>query len=147
MMRNRCTLYKGSIPPSRPRYSPPLPFLSLAREIRDEIYGLALVSTTPIVVWKGTWEMEAINYLASLPYTFLSPEEWATPTPNQWTTINWRPVDKDTTSTSLQSLSLNILFCNNIVSEEAAQVFYKKNTFSFLGEHNWDPIISWCGFG
>jgi hypothetical protein len=38
---------------------------------------------------------------------------------------------------------LNLFFCNKILSQEAATVFYKDNTFSFLGDHNWDPIVAW----
>ncbi|KAF4629405.1 hypothetical protein G7Y89_g8745 [Cudoniella acicularis] len=54
-----------------------------------------------------------------------------------------RVVDQPATKASLYLLSTNLLLCSNIISQEAARVFYNQNTFSFLGEHNWDPIVSW----
>jgi hypothetical protein len=58
MIRNRCRALIRDVSSDKPRNSPPLTFLSLSREIRDEIYDLALVSTSPIIVWKGEWKID-----------------------------------------------------------------------------------------
>jgi hypothetical protein len=59
-------------------------------------------------------------------------------------TYTWRRViDQTASKATLSLLTLNIFFCGKAISQEAAAVFYRKNTFSFLGHHNWDPIISW----
>jgi hypothetical protein len=59
-------------------------------------------------------------------------------------TYIWRRfIDQSTTTTSLSALATNLLFCTSIISQEVAELFYKQNTFSLLGEHNWDPILSW----
>jgi hypothetical protein len=61
MIRNRCKLYAGYIAPDKPHNSPQLSFLSLPIEIRDEIYDLAVVSTSNIIVWKGEWKSEGFT--------------------------------------------------------------------------------------
>ncbi|TVY45387.1 hypothetical protein LOCC1_G006355 [Lachnellula occidentalis] len=133
MSVNNCTALIQYVAPKRPRSSPPLTFLSLPREIRDEIYNMALISASPIIVWKAEWEWD-IQYFPPL-----DGPRW----PEVSTRIRWRLVDQEAISTSLQSLDMNIILCNKIVGREAAKVFYRKNTFSFLGKHNWDPIVSW----
>lgn len=46
--------------------------------------------------------------------------------------------------TQLQQLACNLLQCQNtVIAREAADIFYGRNTFAFLGDHNWDPIVSW----
>ncbi|CZR60672.1 uncharacterized protein PAC_10568 [Phialocephala subalpina] len=136
MLRNRCKLYVGS---DGPRNSPPLNFLSLPREIRDEIYELALVSTSPIIVWKGHWKYHP-SYEIPGP-EFNADGSWTGP--HLCINVRWRWTDEEAISASLRALDLNIIFCNKTVSHEAAQVFYAKNTFSFMGWHNWDLIVSW----
>ncbi|TVY41598.1 hypothetical protein LOCC1_G008936 [Lachnellula occidentalis] len=137
MTYNGCTamiryVAEDSRPP-RPRNLPRLGFLSLPREIRDIIYDLALVSTSSIIVWKGKWETE---FLARL-------EEG--PRPYPLSQIRWRAIDHDASTASLRSLNLNLLFCNKVIGNEAAMTFYHGNTFAFLGEHNWDPVVDWLG--
>jgi len=112
-----------------------LNFLSLPREVRDEIYTLALFSPSPIVVWKGEWIHEELN-----PDTgSVSNDDFYTYTEYVW----HRVIDQSATKTSLNSLSINIHSCSKVIGQEAAEIFYKKNTFAFLGHHNWDPIVSW----
>jgi hypothetical protein len=86
-------------------------FFSLSRELRDTIYGYALVFHELIIVYSGP-------YLKSA-----------------------KPVAP--TSSFSTSLALALFECNRIVSVESTEFFYSKNTFAFLGDHNWDPIISW----
>jgi hypothetical protein len=39
---------------------------------------------------------------------------------------------------------LSLLRCGNKhVVDEATETFYRKNTFSFLGEHEWEHIAYW----
>ncbi|KAF4636076.1 hypothetical protein G7Y89_g2021 [Cudoniella acicularis] len=121
---------------NRLRNSPPLTFLSLPREIRDKIYDLALVSASPIIIWKGSWKCE-FHYLPKL-----KGEVW--PGLKRFSSaIHWRSIDQEAISASLRLRDVNLILCNKTVSYEAALVLYAKNTFSFLGEHNWDPIASW----
>ncbi|KAH6664540.1 hypothetical protein B0J14DRAFT_247704 [Halenospora varia] len=136
MAQNNCTaLIRYTSPnscfPRRPRNSPPVTFYSLPREIRDTIYSIALVSSSAIIVWKG--ENKA-SYLPQLPEG---------PHPRPSSRVCWREVNQEATTASLRTLSLSLLFCNKMLSQEAAAVFYNKNTFSFEGDHNWDPIVSW----
>lgn len=139
MIRNRCTALIRDTAPERPRNSPPLTFLSLSREIRDEIYGLALVSTSPIIVWKGQWKGEY--------HYHPEPEGEAWPSNERMrrlsSALHWQEVDQEAILASLRPLAVNLILCNKTVSHEAARMFYTKNTFAFLGQHNWDPIVSW----
>lgn len=141
MIRNRCRALIRDSDSDLPRNSPPLTFLSLSREIRDEIYDLALVSTSPIIVWKGEGKM---SYRYQAESEGVGPRAWpwagVRPPPS---IVPWQEVDREAISASLQPLAVNLIFCNKTVSHEAARVFYAKNTFSFLGKHNWDPIVSW----
>jgi hypothetical protein len=41
------------------------------------------------------------------------------------------------------SLALALFRCNRILSQESTEIFYSKNTFAVIGDHDWDPIISW----
>jgi hypothetical protein len=125
------------VPSMRLQSSSPLTFLSLPREIRDEIYEVALVSASPIIVWKGSvhWKHHACTFYDGRgnPCTKLDSEK----------SLPKRCVDEKIMAASLQSLVVNIILCNKVVNHEAAMVFYKRNTFSFLGDHNWDSIVSW----
>ncbi|TVY45987.1 hypothetical protein LCER1_G008568 [Lachnellula cervina] len=137
MTHNCCTaliryVAEDSRPP-RPRNQPRLSFLSLPREIRDKIYEIALVSNSSIIVWKGKWETDL------LPQVEEGPRPWP------WSRIRWRAIDHDASTASLRSLNLKLLFCNKVIGHEAAMVFYNKNTFAFLGEHDWDPVVHWLG--
>ncbi|TVY13285.1 hypothetical protein LARI1_G009468 [Lachnellula arida] len=135
MTHNCCTaliryVAEDSRPP-RPRNQPRLGFLSLPREIRDKIYDIALVSNSSIIVCKGKWQ------------TYTLPQLGEGPRPWPWDRIRWRAIDHDASTASLRSLNLKLLFCNKVIAHEAAMIFYHRNTFSFLGDHNWDPIVLW----
>ncbi|KAH8589000.1 hypothetical protein B0O99DRAFT_692879 [Bisporella sp. PMI_857] len=112
----------------------PLTFLSLPREIRDAIYSITLCSSSPITVWKGECVYEP-------QFSTADPTEYDD-SANR--TYIWRRlIDQSAAISSLSALVTNLLFCTSIISQEAAEVFYKKNTFFFLGEHNWDPVLLW----
>ncbi|PMD13388.1 hypothetical protein NA56DRAFT_737642, partial [Hyaloscypha hepaticicola] len=55
----------------------------------------------------------------------------------------WQEVDQEAILANLRPLAASLILCNKTVGHEAARVFYTKNTFSFLGKYNWDPIVSW----
>ncbi|KAF2008256.1 hypothetical protein BU24DRAFT_429503 [Aaosphaeria arxii CBS 175.79] len=111
---------------------PPTNFLSLPREIRDRIYSFALLASTCVVVWTGRWV--CINKF----------DDQGVDVDGKTALEYRRIVDNKATASSIQHLALNLLCCNNtIVEREAAMTFYTNNTFSFLGDHNWDPIVSW----
>jgi hypothetical protein len=120
--------------PRLPRNFPPLTFFSFPREIRDKIYNYALVSTSHIIVWKGELKYE---YLKS--YKGARRMMGGEPISR----LIWRTVSHKETSASLSTININLLFSNKTVSQEAAMVFYNKNTFAFEGDHNWDPIVCW----
>lgn len=120
--------------PLQPGIPRPFTFLSLPREIRDAIYTLALVSPSPIVIWKGEWVYEQQGTFSDsidLVFPHHAPFVWR------------RAIDPFASKSTLHSLSTNLLFCSSIINQEAAAVFYKKTTFSFLGAHNWDPVVRW----
>ncbi|MCJ1367793.1 hypothetical protein MMC16_006927 [Acarospora aff. strigata] len=106
-------------------------FLSLPRELRNQIYDLALISSQPVVVWSS--------------YVKLSwpPEQWDSSydVPMRW--VRSHIVDHQATVSSVQDLALNLPRCDSTMAREGAMTFYGKNTFCFFGDHNWDPIVSW----
>ncbi|KAF4635746.1 hypothetical protein G7Y89_g2343 [Cudoniella acicularis] len=136
MAQNNCTALIPYTPchssfPRQPRNSPPTTFCSLPREIRDTIYSLALISPTPITVWKGSTEYFFIDPLPEGPH------------PRPRACVWWRQLHHEFPAAHLRALNLNLLFCNKTLHREAALIFYCKNTFSFEGDHNWDPLVSW----
>ncbi|KAF5869702.1 uncharacterized protein Bfra_010901 [Botrytis fragariae] len=52
-------------------------------------------------------------------------------------------VSHEETFTSLSTLTIDLLLCSKVVSHEPAIVFYNRNTLSFEGDHNWDPVVHW----
>ncbi|MCJ1386562.1 hypothetical protein MMC17_009688 [Xylographa soralifera] len=46
-------------------------------------------------------------------------------------------------ASGIQNLILSLIRCNRRIALEAGSIFYGENTFSFQGEHDWIPIISW----
>jgi hypothetical protein len=96
------------------------------------IYDFALLASTCIVVWSGRW-------------VCLSKFDGQGDIIGGGTAVEYqRVVDDKATASTIQHLALNLLRCNNsTVAREAAKAFYTYNTFSFLGDHNWDPIVSW----
>ena len=100
-----------------------LTFLDLPGEVRNMIYSLSLVSPSNIVVWSGSWTLTHRS---------------------KTTTTHQRIQDKHATISSIHHLALNLLHIGNAeIAQEAASIFYSRNTFAFLGDHNWDPIASW----
>jgi hypothetical protein len=89
----------------------PSTFLSLPRELRDTIYGYALISCDPILVFSG-------------PYPHLG-----------------RPAAPKSSISNV--LALGLVRSNRIISQESIEIFYSMNTFAFLGDHDWDSIVSW----
>jgi hypothetical protein len=110
-------------------------FLALPREVRDAIYASSLIATSPIVVWSG-----------KRTYTLLPKDQENNDEPNYDPRdyfiygLKW---DREAMVSSLQDLGLGLLRCNRTMAPEAASTFYGKNTFSFVGDHDWIPIISW----
>ncbi|EPE36448.1 hypothetical protein GLAREA_05786 [Glarea lozoyensis ATCC 20868] len=120
-----------------PESSSPFKFTSLSREIRDQIYVWALVAPSPIIVWKGQWGTDTDKTRRLHSYTtFTDVVQIRKETHRRW-------IDPSATKHSLAECSTNLFFCNKQIGEEAAKVFYRKNVFAFLGDHNWDPIVSW----
>ena len=102
-------------------------FFTLSREIRDSIYELALLSSSPIIAWCG------------MPLEDL--ELWQH---NSSTAKVPIPLDEYKSHTlSIEQLVPNLLRCNGTVAREAALAFYSKNTFRFLGDWTWDTVVSW----
>jgi hypothetical protein len=95
------------------------------------IYSMALVSTSVIIVWKGSFRFASFDKLDEGPHYSPGSRMW------------WREVDRVATRESLQMLTTQLLFCNKTIYEEASMVFHNKNIFCFEGDHNWDPIVSW----
>ncbi|PQE04607.1 hypothetical protein CJF30_00004379 [Rutstroemia sp. NJR-2017a BBW] len=91
-------------------------------------------STIMRLFWKGKLHYE---YLRSYKGARLIP--WGEPI----SCLIWRTVNHEETSASLSTININLLFSSKTVSQEAAMVFYNKNTFAFEGDHNWDPIVLW----
>jgi hypothetical protein len=120
--------------PPPPRNFPPLTFFSFPREIRDKIYQHALVSTSNIIVWKGELESESVPLYQGPRRIWLG---------HPASRLVWRAVSHKETAASLCTININLLISSKAVGHEAAMVFYNKNTFTFEGDHNWDPVITW----
>jgi len=43
----------------------------------------------------------------------------------------------------LRDLAPGMMRCNRTVGMESSEVFYGQNTFSFEGDHEWIPVITW----
>lgn len=138
---------------------PQTTFLSLPREIRDEIYDFALLASSSIVVCSSRW-VDPIAWKHADCYAVHRGPDLYTLDQGNTSDDHVNDIDEDTkgpdeyacdrvvntraTKLSIQGLALNLLRCKNTtVAREAAMTFYTKNTFSFLGDHNWDPIIFW----
>ncbi|KAI9699869.1 MAG: hypothetical protein M1820_007044 [Bogoriella megaspora] len=114
--------------------------LTLARELREIIYEHTLISKSPIVAWAGEWKADAPIQPFEQRWRWVPGQRPGEPhCPVRCS----REVDKEATKQSLQQLAFNTLQSSSLLAEEAASVFYRKNTFKFLGDHNWDPIVAW----
>jgi hypothetical protein len=106
-------------------------FTNLAREVRDEIYTLCLISSSAIIVHSskltGTWQID----------------EGSAESDKNPRLVMQRKLDQSATRSSVQDLVLGLLRCNCTTTTEACRIFYSKNVFSFVGDHDWTPIISW----
>ncbi|KAF4552334.1 Hypothetical protein D9617_10g073150 [Elsinoe fawcettii] len=93
----------------------------LPRELRDQIYGDSLVSTSPIDVSKLGAHQEFKDHVKQIYYN----------------------PDTDATSRSLQGLNLDLLKASPKIALEASQVFYSKNKFAFHGHRDWSVVVDW----
>ena len=114
-------------------------FLVLPREARDLVYELSLVASSPIVVWSAK---ETCKTSADYPPYDQNNYENPIRDPRDFFVygLKW---DHEAMISSVQNLALSLFRCNRIIAPEAVSTFYGKNTFSFLGAHDWVPIISW----
>ncbi|GAM85584.1 hypothetical protein ANO11243_035910 [Dothideomycetidae sp. 11243] len=90
-------------------------FFDLPREIRDQIYHDALISSLPIEVWKGRLSHD-YRKLEDVPNAAV---------------------------VSVQHLCINLLKTCHIIADEATKIFYGKNTFAFCGPHDYQKELSW----
>ena len=103
--------------------SPRKCFLDLPQELLDKIYRYSLISSEPITVWSGTYEDEECENH-----------------PGNLTRTSWETVD--TSVTISRDLALGLLLCNQQLSRDTAAVFYRWNTFRFMGDNNWSPLYT-----
>lgn len=52
-------------------------------------------------------------------------------------------MDHGPTACSLKGVAMGLLGCNHSIGSQAAQIFYSENTFSFFGNSDLCPLISW----
>lgn len=99
---------------------PSTTFLDLPREIRDQIYYGALVSSDPITVWSGRcdWSFTTKDRKHAMVQT-----------------ITVDPIDP-----ILKQLALGLLSCSRRIAPEAIATFYRFNTFRFAGHDTWQPM-------
>ena len=103
--------------------SPRPSFLDLPRELRDRIYYYSLVASGPITVWSGTHEEdEYTNFHGDMTSRSVETVD-----------ISMSVIDRS---------AVSLIRCNRQVSREAAAMFYRWNTFRFLGHDNWNPLYA-----
>lgn len=105
-------------------------FFSLSREIRDEIYQHALISSEPIIAWSGHYDIIDGYGLAERK------KPWSAKSSKLVTSCKL-------IYSSVSHLSMGLLRCNRLIAAESAQVFYTRNTFAFRRFFAVDLIISW----
>jgi hypothetical protein len=94
---------------------PGLTFMSLPREIRNEIYELLLVASEPIVVYSTPEDPLAIEQLRTPMGTY----------------------------PKVAHLTFGLLRVNKIISIEASAIFYRHNVFKFRGSEDYYQADSW----
>lgn len=105
--------------------------MNLPQEVRDEIYTLSLNSSSAIIV-----------HSSKLTCTWQTDETSAESNKNSRLVMQLK-LDQSATRSSVQDLVLGLLRCNRATTVEASKIFYSKNVFSFIGDHDWTPIITW----
>ena len=101
--------------------SPRKCFLDLPQELRDKICQYSLISSESITVWSRTCEDgECESH------------------PGGFTTTSWGAMVNSVTISD--DITLGLLFCNRQLSRDAADIFYRRNTFRFMGRNNWSPL-------
>ncbi|CZR54794.1 uncharacterized protein PAC_04678 [Phialocephala subalpina] len=105
-------------------------FLSLPLEIRNLIYSLVLISPTPLIAWSGMPLFELMDEPAHDPNGQLDPSSFS---------IDSYLAD----ALPVERLAVRISLVNKQVSEEAAAIFWTKNTFRFLGKWLWGSVVEW----
>lgn len=116
-------------------------FLSLPREVRDLTYTFALTSLEPIIVWSGEIkttiiEPESVEYSDGIDIFTRPSSEIIVDRIN-------RDMDFSAMAFSKRNLALGLLQCHPVLASETAAIFYRVNTFTFLGYHSWRPINLW----
>ncbi len=104
-------------------------YLDLPPELRDEIYIYSLISPNPITLWCGVGKDET-------DHSDLS---------GNITRSTSKTVNSTNVSTLVKHFALNLLQCNRQVAREAATIFYRRNTFRFMGQGNWNPLYVFLG--
>ena len=105
--------------------SPRKCFLGLPQELRDKICYYSLISSEPITVWSGTYDVEECENC---------------PGNGNLTRTSWETMDTNVADSG--DLALGLLLCNQQLSRDAAAIFYRWNTFRFMGDHNWSPLYT-----
>ncbi|KAF4633688.1 hypothetical protein G7Y89_g4431 [Cudoniella acicularis] len=98
------------------------------REIRNAIYSYAVTSPSPVIAWCG-------------PITSLSQLEcWQRHVyGNDCVAIE----DYKLNSLPVQLLARNLICSNGQIAKEAAIIFYRKNSFLFVGDYTWEDATKW----
>ncbi|KAL8929843.1 MAG: hypothetical protein Q9208_000987 [Pyrenodesmia sp. 3 TL-2023] len=101
----------------------PTTLLTLPREVRFQIYESSLVSCSPIIVWSADLVLPGLTERFDKPLRLVR--------------------DRAAIASSVRDLSVGLLRCHSTIAAEAADIFYRKNTFAFHGHHDYLPVISW----
>ena len=99
-------------------------FPDLPQELRDKICYYSLILSEPITVWSGTYDVEERENR-----------------PRNSTRTSWETMDTNVAISG--DLALGLLWCRNQqLSRDAAAIFYRWNTFRFMGDNNWSPLYT-----
>lgn len=127
---NLCACLNLTTPPAK------LTFLDLPREIRDIIYKLVLISTTPLIAWSGMPLEELSKSKEVVDF-----REWVFWEANPQIfdiygyLVNALPVER---------LAISMSLVSRDISREAAEIFWSNNSFRFLGDNwIWDTVLQW----
>jgi hypothetical protein len=106
----------------------PFKFTRLSREIRDQIYMWALISPSPIIVWKGQWNT---NWRDLIEPPYSSYTTFTDVVKHQETT--WRRwVDSSTTRNSLRVAQRTCYFVTRRLEQKRLKSFTEKMCLSSL---------------
>lgn len=117
-------------------------FLVLLRELRDIIYGFALVGSTAATVLCSSDDRQQSGKErkrdgdSDSDSNGNSRDDESDP-PLKWNYLGGAPQQ------SVHELIKGLLFCSRIVASEAARVFYSQNVFWFTKDIGWGSIVNW----